>query len=80
MICYEKVMVIFPLFEFFSSSCISLFSLVLFGDCSLSLEGIQVPGVGVYNGGNFPVCFIPTGRLSEANCVLVFHPLIPSCQ
>ncbi len=86
MICYEGVMVIFPLLEYFSSSCVSFFSLVLLGDCSLSLdsilESIQVPGVGVYDSGNLPLCFIPTGRfsLSEANCVLVFHPLIPSCQ
>ncbi len=46
MICYEGVMVIFPLLEYFSSSCVSLFSFVLFGECSLILEGIQVPGVG----------------------------------
>ncbi len=80
MICYEGVMVIFPLLEYFSSSCVSFFSFVLFGDCSLSLEDIQVPGVGVYNGGNLPVCFIPAGRFIFSNCVLVFNPLIPPCQ
>ncbi len=80
MICYDGgPIVIFPLLQYLSSFCSSLFSFALFGDCSLSLEGIQVPGVGVYNGGNLPVCFIPTGRLFEANCVLVFNPLIPPC-
>ena len=82
MICYDGAMVIFPLLKYFSSSfCSLLFSFVLFGDCSLlSLGSIQVPGLGVYDGGNLPVCFIPTGRFVFSNCVLVFHPLIPPCQ
>ncbi len=81
MTCYDGGhIVIFSLVEYLSSLCSSLFSFALFGDCSLGLWSIQVPGVGVYNGSNLPVCFIPTGRFSEANCVLVFNPLIPPCQ
>ena len=81
MICYEGVMFFLSLLDYLGSACSSFFSFVLFGDCSLlSLGSIQVPGLGVYDGGNLPVCFIPTGRFVFSNCVLVFHPLIPPCQ
>ncbi len=81
MFCYDGgAIVIFPLVRYFSSFCSSLFSFVLFGDCSLDLSVIQVPGVGVYDFGDLPACFIPIGRLTFANCVLVFNPLIPPCQ
>jgi hypothetical protein len=81
MICYDGgALVIFPLLKYFSSFCSLFFSFVLFGDCSLDLGSIQVPGLGVYNGGNLPVCFIPTGRFTFSKCVIVFNPLIPLCQ
>ncbi len=81
MTCYDGgQIVIFPLVEYLSSFCSSLFSFALFGDCSLSLWSIQVPGVGVYDSGNLPVCFVPSGRFIFSNCVLVFNPLIPPCQ
>jgi hypothetical protein len=79
MICYDGgLMVIFPLLKYLSSC--PFFSFVLFGDCSLDLGSIQVPGLGVYDGGNLPVCFIPAGRFTFSNCVIVFKPLIPPCQ
>jgi hypothetical protein len=80
MICHDGgAIVIFPLLKYFSSFCSSLFSFVLFGDCSLDWS-IQVPGLGVYDGGKLPFCFIPTGRFIFSDCVLVFNPLIPPCQ
>jgi len=81
MICYDGgPIVLFPLIKYFSSFCFSLFSFVFFGSCSLDLSGVQVSGWGVYDGGNLPVCFIPIGRFTFSDCVLVFNPLIPPCQ
>ena len=80
MICYEGVMVFLSLLDYLGSACSSFFSFVLFGDCFLEgLGGVQVPGVGVYDGGSLPICFIPAGRVDLSSCVLVFNPLIPSC-
>jgi hypothetical protein len=77
--CYDGgAMVIFPL-KTYLSACSSFFSFLLFGNCPLDLGAIYVPGAGVYGGGNLPVCFLPTGRLSFADCFLVFNPLIPPC-
>jgi hypothetical protein len=81
MICYDGgTLVIFPLLKYFSSFCSLFFSFVLFGDCPLDLGSIQVPGLGVYDGGSLPVCFIPTGRFIFSKCVLVLNPLVPPCQ
>ncbi len=77
--CYDGAMVIFPL-KTYLSSCSPFFSFVLFGNCPFLDLDVQVPGVGVYDSGNLPVCFVPFGRLSLSNdCVLVFSPLIPPC-
>ncbi len=78
--CYDGVPIVIFSLGTYLSSCSSFFSFVLFGNCFLDL-GVQVPGVGVYDFGNLPVCFIPFGRLSLSNdCSIVFSPLIPPCS
>jgi hypothetical protein len=78
MFCYDGgPIVIFPL-SFYLDVCSSFFSFLLFGDCFLDFS-IQVSGAGVYDGGNLPVCYIPLGRVSFSNCVLVFVPLVSAC-
>ncbi len=71
-------MVIFPLLNYLSD-CSSLFSFIFFGSCSIDLATIELPALGVYDGGNLPICFIPIGRFVFPDCVLVFYPLIPPC-
>jgi hypothetical protein len=78
MFCYDGgPIVIFPL-SFYFDACYAFFSFILFGNCPLDFT-VWVVGAGVYNGGNLPVCYIPLGRVSFSNCVLVFSPFIPPC-